>query len=131
MLSFFDSPDIFFKEICVIKIEIVLIKIIFYICKWGVFFIKEDRLVIIDFLIKQMCHHKRFGVHGFWTGHGRSVDRSRIGLLIKLAGLFFNGPVGEIKHGRSNFFFDRSICLTSRSLDRLLDRSNYLPADGK
>ena len=43
------------------------------------------------------------------------LDRSRIGLLIKLAGLFFNGPVGEIKHGRSNFFFDRSICLTSRS----------------
>ena len=47
-----------------------------------------------------MCHHKRFGVHGFWTGHGRSIDRSRIGLLIKLAGLFFKEPVGEIKHGR-------------------------------
>ena len=28
------------------------------------------------------------------------LDRSRIGLLIKLAGLFFNGPVWEIKHGR-------------------------------
>ena len=48
----------------------------------------------------QLCHHKRFGVHGFWTGHGESIDRSRIGLLIKLAGLFFNGSVEEIKHGQ-------------------------------
>ena len=49
-----------------------------------------------------MCHHKRFGVHGFWTGHGRSIDWSRIGLLIKLACLFFNGPVGEMKHKSVN-----------------------------
>ena len=41
-------------------------------------------------LDNKMCHHKQFGVHGFCTGHGRSIDRSRIGLLIKLAGLFFN-----------------------------------------
>ena len=71
-----------------------------------------------------MCHHKRFGYINFGPATADLLTGQASAYLL-------NRPVREIKHGLYFFVLIGPSVFRADLLDRLLERSNYLPADRK